>query len=138
VPCLHASNGTLISANPTPYPTWLIELYFETARTFTDLTLTRTIVDFARLNWIVPHAGGAFPAVEDRFLTSQPAEFQERSREAFATRLFWDVAGPVFPRQVVGLLGYGVPVSQLLYGSVSLSVFFLSSVGRRYDGDFVC
>ena len=32
---------------------------------------------------------------------------------------FWDVAGPVFPHQVLGLLGYGVPASQLLYGSVS-------------------
>ena len=31
---------------------------------------------------------------------------------------FWDAAGPVFPHQTQGLLGYGVPTSQLVYGSV--------------------
>jgi len=121
-PCLHATNGSLISANPTFYPEGLVEFYFETARTFMDLTLTQTIVNFTSLKWIVPHAGGAFPAIKDRFLTSQPAELQAKSREAYATRLFWDVAGPVFPRQVLGLLGYGVPVTQLLYGSVCVAL----------------
>lgn len=126
-PCLHSpNNGTLTSANPTLYPEGLVEFYFETARTFMDLTLTQTIVNFTKLRWIVPHGGGAFPAIEDRFLTAQSADLRARSREAFATRLFWDVAGPVFPRQIWGLLGYRVPVSQLLYGSVSLFSF----VGR--------
>jgi len=83
-----------------------------------DLTLTQTITNFTSLKWILPHVGGAFPAIEDRFLTSQPAELQTKNRAAYATRLFWDVAGPVFPRQVLGLLGYGVPTKQLLYGSV--------------------
>lgn len=85
-----------------------------------DLTLTQTIVNFTALRWVVPHGGGAFPAIIDRFLTSQPADVQERSREAFRTRLWWDAAGLVFPRQVLGLLhGYNVPTRQLVYGSVS-------------------
>jgi len=120
-PCLYAApNGSLTSANPTLYPEGLVEFYFETARAFMDLTLTQTIANFTSLKWIVSHAGGAFPAIEDRFLTAQPTELQARSRAAYAMRLFWDVAGPVFPRQILGLLGYGVPVSQLLYGSVCL------------------
>ena len=123
----------MISANPTLYPSGLVEFYFETARTFMDLTLTQTLTNFTSLRWIVPHAGGAFPAIEDRFLTSQPADFQEKSREAFATRVFWDVAGPVFPKQIWGLLGYGVPVGQFLYGSVCFCT--LSPGGRERNAN---
>lgn len=117
---MHSSNGSLISANPTSYPEGFVEYYFETARTFMDLTLTRTIANLTSLKWVVSHAGGAFPAIEDRFLTSQPTNFQSESRATYATRFFWDSAGPVFPRQVLGLLGYEIPTSQLLYGSVRL------------------
>ncbi|KAL1583304.1 hypothetical protein WHR41_07892 [Cladosporium halotolerans] len=116
-PCMRSSNGSLISGNPTSYPEGFVEYYFETARTFMDLTLTGTIATFTSLKWVVSHAGGAFPAIEDRFLTSQSADLQSESRTAYATRFFWDVAGPVFPRQVQGLLGYNIPTSQLLYGS---------------------
>jgi hypothetical protein len=83
-----------------------------------DLTITQTLANFTALKWVVPHAGGAFPSIIDRFLTSQPVEVQGRSRAAYATRLWWDVAGPVFPRQIGGLLGYDVPVGQIVYGSV--------------------
>ena len=119
-PCLHASNGSLISANPTLYPESIVEFYFETARTFMDLTLTQTILNFTTLKWHVPHGGGAFPATIDRFFgfTNRSVELQARDREAFATRMFWDVAGPVFPRQILGLLAYDVPVGRLVYGSV--------------------
>lgn len=85
-----------------------------------DLTLTQTLLNFTALKWHVPHGGGAFPATIDRFLgfTNQPAELQARNRDEFATRMWWDVAGPVFPRQVLGLLAYGVPTGKLVYGSV--------------------
>ncbi|GAB1727354.1 hypothetical protein NU195Hw_g7795t1 [Hortaea werneckii] len=116
-PCLHTANGSLVDANPTPYPAGLVELYFETARAFMDLTISRTIANFTHLHWIVPHAGGAFPSIEDRFITSQNADVIALSKAAYSTRIWWDAAGPVFPHQVLGLLGYGVPSSQLLYGS---------------------
>ncbi|KAI7475918.1 hypothetical protein KC357_g4822 [Hortaea werneckii] len=116
-PCLHAGNGSLIDANPTPYPSGLVELYIETARTFMDLTISRTVANFTHLHWIVPHAGGAFPSIEDRFITSQSADVIALSKALYRTRFWWDAAGPVFPHQVLGLLGYGVPSSQLLYGS---------------------
>jgi hypothetical protein len=83
-----------------------------------DLTVTQILINFTALKWVVPHAGGAFPSIIDRFLTSQPVDVQARSRAVYATRLFWDVAGPVFPRQVRGLLGVGVSVGQVVYGSV--------------------
>ncbi|KAI7158956.1 hypothetical protein KC343_g12585 [Hortaea werneckii] len=116
-PCLHTVNGSLVDANPTPYPAGLVELYFETARTFMDLTISRTMANFTHLHWIVPHAGGAFPSIEDRFITPQSEDVIALSKAAYSTRFWWDAAGPVFPHQVLGLLGYGVPSSQLLYGS---------------------
>ncbi|KAK6390283.1 hypothetical protein LTR65_005658 [Meristemomyces frigidus] len=85
-PCMHAANGTLIDANPTVYPEGLVEYYFETTRTFMDLTISQTIINFTSLNWIVPHAGGAFPSVEDRFIDSQPAGVIAASKAAYSTR----------------------------------------------------
>lgn len=123
-PCLHSPNtndtSVLINANPTLYNAGIVEFYFETARTFMDLTLMQTLVNSTKLKWVVPHGGGAFPSIIDRFFgfTNQTEEFQARNRAVFETRVWWDVAGPVFPRQVRGLLGYGVPVEQLVYGSV--------------------
>jgi predicted TIM-barrel fold metal-dependent hydrolase len=66
-PCLHLVNGTLTNANPTLYPEGTVEFYFETARTFMDLSLSRTLVNFTNLNWIVPHAGGSFPILHRGF-----------------------------------------------------------------------
>ena len=62
--------GLRIAAN---YPDGLIEYYFETARTITDLTISQTIQNFTQLNFFASHCGGAFPAVEDRFLKTVPA-----------------------------------------------------------------
>ncbi|KAK5709064.1 hypothetical protein LTR17_020127 [Elasticomyces elasticus] len=116
-PCLHTANSSLIDANPTLYPEGLVEFYFETARTFMDLTISQTIANFTALRWVVPHGGGSFPSIEDRFITSQPPALLAASKAAYSTRFFWDAAGPVFPHQISGLLGYGVPTSQLVYGS---------------------
>lgn len=38
-----------------------------------DLTLSQTIRNFTNLHYAIPHAGGAFFAIEDRFLKSIPA-----------------------------------------------------------------
>lgn len=101
-PCLHVANRSLIDANrsesfrpPTcetatnledtaVYPEGLVELYSETARTFMDLNTSRTIIDFTSIHWVVPHAGGSFPGIEDRFITSQP--FIAAGRAAYSTR----------------------------------------------------
>jgi len=42
------------------------------------------------------------------------------SADISVQRFWYDSAGPVFYKQVKGLLGYGVPTSQLVFGSVSL------------------
>ena len=83
-----------------------------------DLTLTQTILNFTTLNFVIPHVGGAFPAIEDRFIKSFPA-LEARAKQVYETRFWWDSAGPTYFAQVKGLLGYDEPVSQLLFGTVS-------------------
>ena len=51
-----------------------------------DLTISQTIANFSSINWIVPHAGGAFPSIEDRFITSQPRNVVAESKVAYNTR----------------------------------------------------
>lgn len=51
-----------------------------------DLTISRTIANFTRTNWIVPRAGGSFPSILDRYITSQPADVLAQSMKAFKTR----------------------------------------------------
>ncbi|KAF9527458.1 hypothetical protein CPB83DRAFT_895265 [Crepidotus variabilis] len=109
-------NGQLIDSNPTPYVTGKIEFYFETARTVMDLTLTQTIHNFTNINYLIPHVGGGFPAAIDRILKSYPTIY-DSSLQIYCTRFWWDSAGPTYFHQVAGLLGYGIPKSQLLYGT---------------------
>ncbi|KAK6006895.1 hypothetical protein QM012_005903 [Aureobasidium pullulans] len=118
-PCLRIphGNGSLIIANPTVYPDGLVEFYFDSARTFMDLTLTSTLSTFSTLNFIVPHAGGSFPSIISRMLSSlSPAAFAAHL-EVFKQRLWWDTAGPTFPYQVKGLLAYGICTDKLVLGT---------------------
>ncbi|KAF8156882.1 hypothetical protein B0H34DRAFT_657833 [Crassisporium funariophilum] len=115
LPVMKVGN-TIIEANPTPYITGKIEFYFETARTLMDLTLTETIHNFTNIHYVIPHVGGAFPSTIDRILKSYPAIY-DSSLQIYSTRFWWDSAGPTFAHQVAGLLGYGIPKTQLLYGT---------------------
>jgi predicted TIM-barrel fold metal-dependent hydrolase len=105
-----------VECNPTIYPTGIVEFYFETARTFMSLTLTQTIHNFTNIHYVVPHTGGSFPAILDRFLKTNPALYNP-TIAVFAARLWWDSAGPTYYHQISGLLGYNFPKSQLLFGT---------------------
>ncbi|RDI88931.1 hypothetical protein Vi05172_g1350 [Venturia inaequalis] len=116
LPSKRLEDGGLADANPTVYTSGRVEFYFETARTVMDLTFTQTFQNFTSLKYIIPHCGGAFPSIEDRSLSSNP-RLKNNSQEIYNTRLWYDSAGPTFPHQVQGLLAYGVPKTQLVYGS---------------------
>ncbi|KAH0419222.1 hypothetical protein KCU90_g10779, partial [Aureobasidium melanogenum] len=82
-----------------------------------DLTLTSTLSTFSKLSFIVPHAGGSFPSITSRMLSSlSPAAFAAQL-EVFKQRLWWDTAGPTFPYQVKGLLAYGIGADKLVLGT---------------------
>jgi predicted TIM-barrel fold metal-dependent hydrolase len=109
-------NGQLVEANPTTYPTGNIEFYFETARMMQDMFLSQTILNFTNINYVIPHVGGSAPSIFDRLLKTVPTLY-DPIMNALRTRVFWDSAGPTYYHQVNGLLAYGIPSSQLLFGT---------------------
>ncbi|OCK76063.1 hypothetical protein K432DRAFT_336365 [Lepidopterella palustris CBS 459.81] len=108
--------GELVSSNPAPFRSGLGEFYFETARAISSLTASRTIHDFPALHWRISHGAGAFPCIADRFLLGF-TDLQEEARKIYATRFWYDSAGPIYPRQIKGLLAYDIPISQLVFGT---------------------
>ncbi|KAK3334323.1 hypothetical protein B0H65DRAFT_79809 [Neurospora tetraspora] len=116
-PLMRVDNGSsIIVANPTTYPTGRVEFYFETARALMDLVLSQTLIKYTNVRWSIAHVGGAFPAIEDRFLKRSGA-LEKLAKQALNSRVWYDSAGPTYFAQVKGLLGYGVPTSQLVFGS---------------------
>ncbi|KAF7354176.1 Amidohydro-rel domain-containing protein [Mycena venus] len=91
----------------------IAEFFFETARTFMDLALSRTLQNLTHLNWIIPHVGGSLPSIIDRSIREDTAAIME----AFHTRCWWDSAGITYAHQLGGLLAYNISPSFLLYGS---------------------
>ncbi|KAF9078519.1 hypothetical protein BDP27DRAFT_1281174 [Rhodocollybia butyracea] len=133
-------NGELVEANPTRYPTGFLEFYFETARTFQDLTVTQTLHNLSNLHWIVPHAGGAYPTIIDRILFGSFPALVNDTYDIMKTRLWYDTAGPTFLHQVGGLLAYDVSDSQILFGTDFPYVPQLSQPGSLQailDSDFI-
>ncbi|KAF8342775.1 uncharacterized protein EI90DRAFT_2903036 [Cantharellus anzutake] len=107
-------NGQWFSANPTLTPCGFFEFYYETARAYSDLTITQTIHNFTNIKFMVAHEGGAFPSIIDRMLKRFPTIY-DATMEIF--QFYFDSAGPTFFHQVSGLLGYDIPATQLCFGS---------------------
>ncbi|KAF2642963.1 hypothetical protein P280DRAFT_538815 [Massarina eburnea CBS 473.64] len=99
-----------------PLRSGLGEFYFETARAISSITANRTIIKFPNIHWRVSHGAGAFPDIQDRFLLGFPRDAEE-ARRIYAERFWYDSAGPVYPRQIKGLMAHGVPVSQFVFGT---------------------
>ncbi|KAG8857663.1 hypothetical protein FRB96_005681 [Tulasnella sp. 330] len=118
VPYLREGNGaTLVVANPTRYIPGLFEFFYETARMLMDLTMSRTLDTYPKVRLIAAHCGGSFASVLDRMLKSTgDANFETLYKGIYASRVWWDSAGPEYPRQVTGIEAY-VPQSQLVLGS---------------------
>jgi len=108
--------GAVSLGRPRP----MLEFIFESARTISDLLFASVLRRHPRVNWIVPHGGGALPLLADRmelfrtvFLQGSPDELtvQEQLRT-----LWFDMAGTPFPHQVPALVA-AFGSDRLLYGS---------------------
>ncbi|MGI8330468.1 amidohydrolase family protein [Actinomadura scrupuli] len=101
----------------------MIEFFFESTRTVTDLILTRTLSDNPGIRLIVAHAGAALPALASRVArnvhrrnaAAGPDERLPDFDESLAN-LWYDLAGSVYPHQVPALLGIARR-DHVLYGS---------------------
>lgn len=121
-PCL--LDGT--HATPiTDFPRPMFEFLFDTARAVINLFLSGTVNRCPDIKFIVPHMGGTFPPLINRFATIgsllqlpgvdtnvSPAWVRERLNSQF----YFDTAGWAFPEQIKGLLEH-VTVDRMLYGS---------------------
>ena len=77
---------TLINVTIAIYPTFFAEFFFDTARTVMSLTLSGTLQNFTKINYQLPHAGDAWPSVEDRLLKSGPVALEKAAKKIYNER----------------------------------------------------
>lgn len=122
--------GALVFVHPTspPHaddvslgrPRPMLEFLFDTARTASDLLLRGVFTRFPRIRWVLTHGGGALPLLADR-IDMFSAVFRDGSNDAPSAleelgRVWYDMAGTPFPRQIPALdAAFGT--ERLLYGS---------------------
>jgi len=103
----------------------MFEFLFDTARAVINLFLSGTVSRCPNVTFLVPHVGGTFPPLINRFSNIgpllnlpgidpvvSPAWVKDRLNKQF----YFDTAGWAFPEQTKGLLEY-ITVDRMLYGS---------------------
>ncbi|MEU3735112.1 amidohydrolase family protein [Streptomyces sp. NPDC033538] len=101
-------------------PRPMLEFLFDTARTASDLLFCGVLVRHPRIRWVLTHGGGALPLLADRMelfrsLVSDGPSDAPSTVEQLG-RLWYDMAGTPFPRQIPAL-DAAVGTERLLYGS---------------------
>ena len=115
---------TLQRTAPLPqYPGPMFEYLFDTTRAFINMFVSGTVNRYPNLTYILSHAGGAIPALVNRFtkfavaiLGSSDDMNVDFVKRMLQSRFYFDLAGFTFPEQIQGLLPY-VDASRLTYGS---------------------
>lgn len=119
---LHPTSPACFEAVALGRPAPLLEFPLDTTRTVTDLIYNRTLQTCPDLKVIVPHAGGALPALAARiaafanlpFISPRPVSEQE-AFEALQG-LYYDVALSGHPISVAALRALA-PLDHILFGS---------------------
>ncbi|MFJ4872981.1 amidohydrolase family protein [Streptomyces sp. NPDC088757] len=108
-------------------PRPMLEFLFDSARTASDLLLRGVLARRPRIRWILTHGGGALPLLADRmelFRTllgpdspgNAPGAVEQPDAVEQLGRLWYDMAGTPFPRQIPAFeAAFGT--ERLLYGS---------------------
>ncbi len=98
----------------------MLEFIFDSTRTVSDLVFNGVLTGYPDIEWIFTHGGGALPLLSDRmelfrtvFMEVDP---DDPSVNEQLRRLWFDMAGTPFPRQIPALVkAFGG--ERLLYGS---------------------
>ncbi|GAA1541446.1 amidohydrolase family protein [Dactylosporangium maewongense] len=123
--------GALVFVHPTspPHaesvalgrPRPMLEFLFDTARTAADLVFNGVLVRYPRIRWLLTHGGGVLPLLADRMDMFRAAFPMGAAPDAPTVtsqlrRLWYDMAGTPFPRQIPALdAAFGT--GRLVYGS---------------------
>jgi 6-methylsalicylate decarboxylase len=119
----------VVFAHPDAYtpgaqgrPSSLIEVAFETTRTFTDMLYARVFARFPDITFVVAHCGGALPALSSRLAllgteswVPNPNGLTAAELTTALSRLYLDTAATC-PSALAAALAMTAP-TQLLYGS---------------------
>ena len=122
--------GTVVLLHPTSppgaeqvalgRPRPMLEFIFDSARAVSELIFTGTLTRYPDIAWVFTHGGGALPLVAERMEHFRTLLFGEDpsapSVQQQVSRLWFDIAGTPFPRQVPVLIDAFGP-DRLLYGS---------------------
>ncbi|WP_436535224.1 amidohydrolase family protein [Actinoplanes sp. HUAS TT8] len=101
-------------------PRPMLEFLFDTARAASDLIFSGVLTRYPAIRWVLTHGGGALPLLADRMqlfqaLVPGAADVQESVVDQLS-RVWFDMAGTPFPRQIPALeAAFGT--SRLVYGS---------------------
>lgn len=99
-------------------PGVVAEFPLDTTRAIVDLILSGALDKFRNLRLIVSHAGAALPVLADRMIALAPALVAgfDGDIQRDLEKLYYDLAGPVVPRQLRALLDM-VSADRLVYAS---------------------
>lgn len=102
------------------YPRPGIEFIFDTTRAVVNLIYSGTLDRCPQISWIIPHGGGALPALSariDAIRTMAPDRCRaDQPVATYLRRFHYDLAGPRTEEALRALLGIA-DGSRLLYGS---------------------
>ena len=108
---------------PLPYPSPVMEFFFDTARAVVNLIMSGTVSRHPDIIFLIPHCGAVLPPLIDRFthfatkiLASNVDFTAEDVEHFFKHRFYYDLAGFSMKNQVHGILRW-TRTERLLYGS---------------------
>jgi predicted TIM-barrel fold metal-dependent hydrolase len=118
--CIH---GQPQPFRPLPFPSPVIEFFFDTARAVVNMIMSGTISRYPDITFLIPHCGAVLPPLIDRFsmfatriLVSNSKLGVEEIHRICRERFYYDLAGFSMQNQIHGTLRWA-GTDRLLYGS---------------------
>ena len=119
-----AHGDDLLTAIPLKgFPPGLFEYFFEEVRVILNLFSKGVVTRYPDVTYIIPHGGGAFPPVIERFscfgtwiFGNKEEMSSDMIKETMKKQFYFDLTGFLLPDQIHGLLRFVDP-SRLLFGS---------------------
>ena len=116
-------NGQAQKFEPLPYPSPMLEFFFDTARAVINLIMTGTVSRYPDITYLIPHCGAVLPPLIDRFsnfatkiLVLDMELTSEDIDHIFSTQFYYDLAGFSMKDQIHGVMRRVGP-ERLVYGS---------------------